>query len=225
MSKLGSAYERTVSALLDLGYLTQDRCPGPSIALSFQIFLMARYNSIVWIVRSQPRQMANIGVYLTHKSRHWQPGSPSIPHSLSQGIDGITLLPSLNFSSQGLSCPSLYNATILVTCPCYLPVILLVRARLPPSLSHGQARVMFSLDSPTFPFVPVSGYAVPFIHSKPPPLPYLGTVMFFFYFSFLNFMCVLLSKSLTMVELDRMERLALAFLRNLHTNLHSDSTV
>lgn len=44
----------------------------------------------------------------------WMPGFPSIPQFLP---GWHTLAPTLNFSSPGLGCPSLYNPDILATCP------------------------------------------------------------------------------------------------------------
>lgn len=58
--------------------------------------------------------------YLMYQSRTWPPGSPCIPLTLLvTGPSWMTHPASLPWTLKlrGLDCPSLYNPTILVTCP------------------------------------------------------------------------------------------------------------
>ena len=118
--------------------------------------------------------------------RTWWLGSPSIRQSLSVTGYGCHILPpTLNWA--GLPFPQWLfpmSPAILVTRPFY-PFCPCGRCTcVSPQLSClSPHRLLLTGSCPlwTLPDVPASGRALCFIHTKPPPPLYLGTVMFFYF--------------------------------------------
>ena len=89
-----------------------------------------------------------------------------------------TLSPTLNFSSPGAGCPSLYNLAIFLA---QLPFVFSLLSCLSPSPCHSQAQGHVCSG--------LSQLCSPFTYNKPSSPPHLGAVMaflfnFFFFFSF-----------------------------------------
>lgn len=125
----------------------------------------------------------------------WPPGSPSFSQLSCYRIWLAYPTPSSKLLQRRgwafSSCLSLYNSTILVTCPFCL--LFCVSPLLPPLSSP------FSLPpSPSWlgswplwahPDDPASGCALPHIHNKRSPPPYIGSVMQFLFVCFLYSIC------------------------------------
>lgn len=90
------------------------------------------------------------------------------------------------FSAQGLGCPSLSNAAILVTCPLFIFCPLGCGTWFPFPPSPNSLHDSGSCPLWMLPDVPAYGYALPFTYTEPSPPPYPGAITSFLFLLFIQ---------------------------------------